>query len=65
MNNKIYLIRLRQRTGRLTCNWVPTGDKKMPLACVWTGTNASPGAAAASSSEETGTEETGKMQQCA
>ena len=24
-----------QRAGRLTCNWVQTGDPKNPLACVW------------------------------
>jgi hypothetical protein len=24
-----------QKTGRLTCAWVPTGDPKSPLACVW------------------------------
>ena len=60
MNNKIYVIRLNQRTGWLTCNWVPTGDPKMPLACVWTGTNASRAASTASS-----TEEYGRMQECA
>jgi len=33
MNNKLYLV---QNPVFLTCNWVPTGDPKMPLACVWT-----------------------------
>jgi hypothetical protein len=79
MNNKIYLIRLHQPTGRLTGNWVPTGDPKRPLACVWSGTNASPAAAASPTkktgtkttraetmgAEKTGTEETGRMARCA
>ena len=30
-------LRLVQNPVFLTCNWVPTGDPKMPLACVWTG----------------------------
>ena len=30
-------LRLVQKTVFVTCNWVPTGDPKMPLACVWTG----------------------------
>lgn len=32
MKNTLYLI---LKTARLTCVWVPTGDEKMPLACVW------------------------------
>ena len=32
MMNKLYLIR---QTARLSCTWVPTGDAKRPLACIW------------------------------
>ena len=32
MNKKIYSL---PDTGRLICTWVPTGDKRIPLACVW------------------------------
>jgi hypothetical protein len=32
MKNKLVLIR---NTVRLNCVWVPTGDVKKPLACVW------------------------------
>jgi hypothetical protein len=31
----LYLV---HKTNRLTCTWVATGDAKMPLACVWLGT---------------------------
>ena len=34
MMNKLFLM---QKTGRLTCNWVQTGDPRIPLACVWAG----------------------------
>ena len=37
MKNKLHLI---QKNGRLTCNWVQTGDPKMPLACIWTDSKA-------------------------
>ena len=37
MKNKLRLV---QKTVCLTCNWVPTGNPKIPLACVWTGSNA-------------------------
>ena len=33
MNNVFFM----QRTGRLTCSWVQTGDPKIPFACVWAG----------------------------
>jgi hypothetical protein len=39
MMNKLYLV---QKTDRLTCNWVHTGDPKMPLACIWTVSKAAP-----------------------
>jgi hypothetical protein len=32
MNNKLLTIR---KTTRVTCAWVPTGDIRTPLACVW------------------------------
>ena len=25
-----------KKAGRLTCAWLPTGDPRQPLACVWT-----------------------------
>ena len=34
MKNKLHLL---QKTARLTCIWVPTGDAKRPLACLWVG----------------------------
>ena len=37
MNNNLHLI---QKTTRLSCTWVPTGDIKRPLACVWSGSKA-------------------------
>jgi hypothetical protein len=32
MNSKLLTIR---QTGRLTCVWVPTGNIRIPLECVW------------------------------
>jgi hypothetical protein len=32
MNNKLLTIR---QTGRITCVWVPAGNIRNPLACVW------------------------------
>jgi hypothetical protein len=32
MNNKLLAIR---KTGRMTRVWVPTGNIRTPLACVW------------------------------
>ena len=32
MTNKILTLR---KAGRLTCTWVPTGNPRTPLACVW------------------------------
>lgn len=51
MTNKLYLL---QRTGRLTCNWVPTGDPKMPLTCIWTASKTPQAVSAPSPTEETG-----------
>ena len=51
MLNKLHLV---QRSGRLTCNWVLTGDPKTPLVCVWTGSKAPQAVFTASSTDETG-----------
>jgi hypothetical protein len=32
MNNILFAIR---KPNRLTCVWVPTGDARTPLICVW------------------------------
>jgi hypothetical protein len=50
MNNVFFM----QRTGRLTCKWVQTGDPKMPLACVWTGSKTAQTASVAPSADENG-----------
>ncbi len=57
MMNKLFLT---QKTGRLIRKWVPTGDPKTPLACVWVVSKAPTDAATASS-----TDETGRMHLCA
>jgi len=54
MTNKLCLMNLNPRAGRLTCHWVPTGDPKMPLTCVWIQTSASRTVSTASSADETG-----------
>lgn len=35
MKNVFFAVPAVSRTRRLTCAWVPTGDRKNPLACVW------------------------------
>jgi hypothetical protein len=57
MSKKLQLIR---KTARLACNWVPTGDPKMPLACVWTGSKA-----VQASSTESSADENGRIHLCA
>jgi hypothetical protein len=32
MNNNRFAIR---NPGRMICAWIPTGDSKAPLVCVW------------------------------
>jgi hypothetical protein len=32
MNNKLHLV---PNPVSLACRWMPTGDPRMPLACVW------------------------------
>jgi hypothetical protein len=51
MTNKLHLV---QKTVFLTCNWVPTGNPRMPLACIWTGPRTAQAASTASSTGETG-----------
>ena len=51
MMNKLFLI---QKTGRLACKWIATGDPKTPLACVWRAPKGPTVAATASSTDETG-----------
>lgn len=57
MMNKLYLIR---QPVRLTCTWVPTGNPRMPLACVWTAAKVQTAIETASSADETG-----RMRLCA
>jgi len=40
--------------GRLTCAWVPTGNARTPLACVWKEASASLGRTDPSSPQEGG-----------
>jgi hypothetical protein len=46
MNNILLTTR---KTGRMTCAWVPTGNPKKPLTCVWTDAEASLAAPTATS----------------
>ena len=55
--NKLLFLHAR---NRLDCKWIPTGDPKTPLACLWTVSKTLASAAAASS-----TRETGRMHRCA
>jgi hypothetical protein len=50
-----------QKTARLTCAWVPTGNPRNPLACVWFDANARTTSKEASSSNN----ESGRLPQCA
>ena len=49
MINKLYLV---QKTVSLTCRWVPTGNPKMPLACVWAGSTIAQAVSTASPTDE-------------
>lgn len=65
MMNQIYLIR---KTQRLSCIWVPTGDIKRPLACVWLETKVETKAQQAVRTEystDEAEQETGRMHLCA
>jgi hypothetical protein len=47
--------------GQLTCAWVPTGDARTPLACVWKEAAASLGPTGQSSPED----DIGRIRLCA
>lgn len=51
-----------QKSTRLTCAWVPTGNPNQPLACVWLDSIARTSRSAAASSSN---EELGRMLLCA
>jgi hypothetical protein len=51
MTNKLHLVK---NPVFLTRRWEPTGNPKMPLACVWTAAKLSRSASTASSTDETG-----------
>jgi hypothetical protein len=59
MNNILLTIR---KTGRMTCAWVPTGNPRTPLACVWKDTESS---LAVSTVQSAPTDEAGGMRLCA
>jgi hypothetical protein len=58
--NDILLI--TRKTARMTCAWVPTGDSRTPLACVWTDADSS---LAPSKMESSPTDEAGGFRLCA
>jgi len=49
MKNKMHLV---PKSVFLTCTWVPTGDIRMPLACVWTGSTPAQAVSDASSTDD-------------
>jgi hypothetical protein len=49
MMNKLHLV---QKTVFVTCNRVPTGDPRIPLACVWTGSTPAGAVSTASSTDD-------------
>jgi hypothetical protein len=57
MKDTLHLV---QDTFHLTCKWVPTGDERKPLACVWTEPKNAQAAITSSSNDEAG-----RMPQCA
>ena len=61
MMNQLCLIR---KPIRFTCFWVPTGDARRPLACVWVETKAQQAVRTATFTEEAG-HEAGRMHLCA
>jgi len=58
MFNNILTI---QKTARLTCSWVHTGNPQNPLACVWAETTPQKTCKQATSS----TDESGRLLLCA
>jgi hypothetical protein len=59
MNNILLTTRM---TGRMTCAWVPTGNPRTPLACVWKDAESS---LTASKVESSPTDEAGGIHLCA
>jgi hypothetical protein len=57
MTNTLHLV---QNPVFVTCHWELTGDPKLPLACVWEGSQNLQATSTASS-----TDETGRMHRCA
>lgn len=51
MKNNLHLIR---KTLRLSCTWIPTGNLKRPLACVWVEAGAPRAASTATADSEAG-----------
>jgi hypothetical protein len=49
MTNKLHLI---QNPVLLTRHWLPTGDPKMPLACIWKASKHFQSASTASATDE-------------
>ena len=43
-----------KKAGRLTCAWLPTGDPRQPLACVWTADSRNVAKAASSTKTDSG-----------
>ena len=65
MNNT--LVSTTRPTGRLICVWVPTGNSRAPLACVWIEDQYYPEdcASLVPSFEERETRDAGRMKPCA
>ncbi len=57
----MYNILTLHKTARLRCAWIPTGNPRMPLACVWADGNPRSSCREASSSND----ESGGMLLCA
>jgi hypothetical protein len=43
-----------KKAGRLTCAWLPTGDPRHPLTCIWTVDPRSAAKAASSTTTDSG-----------
>jgi hypothetical protein len=57
MNNKLFPV---QKIGLLSCAWVPTGEMKTPLRCIWVDSSRT-GSSATSSPDN----KAGRMRLCA
>ena len=56
------ILLMTRKTGRMTCAWVPTGNPRAPLACVWTESEPS---LAAHRTESSSIDEAGGLRLCA